>query len=188
MSKIFEFFKGSKKDDAQHQEVREKINALLAAGQSLHLKREEALTAYDIELLKKELRIRVILTTLILAIIGIMFIWLGAGFMFFLGVLIVAAIYPLVRYQQKDMQRLLSDNKKEVMRGIITNKYTRVFGSGKDRKTHYWLTLGDNDFEVSDSRYKKYNMGDAAEFHTVEFPKRVTHILFEEKLEQAGLN
>ncbi len=187
MSKIIDFFKGSEKDDAQHQEVRKKINALLAAGQSLHLKREETLTAYDKELLRKELKARIIITTLVLAFIGILFIGLGEGLLFFLGALIVVAIYPLVRYQQKDMQRLLNENKKEVIRGIITKKFTKVLGR-KDRSTHYWLVLGENEFEVSHSRYKKYNIGDAAEFHTVEFPKRVTHILFEEKLEQAGIN
>ncbi|HMP99268.1 MAG TPA: hypothetical protein PKC24_05755 [Cyclobacteriaceae bacterium] len=187
MSNFFEFFRSSK-HDKQHEAVRTKISALLAEGKSLYLKREESLTSYDIQLLKQELKTRLIVSILVFAVVGGLFIWLGSGFMIILGALLLIAIYPIVRYQQKDMQRLFNDNKKEVIRGIITKSESRVSGSGKNRTTRYYLQLGDNEFEVSRTRYKKYKIGDAAEFHTVEYPKRVTHILFEEKLEQAGLN
>jgi hypothetical protein len=185
LSKIFDFLLG-RSATASTDPVRQKIDSMLQAGQQLHLHKEDQLSESDIKFLNKELRTRSILIILVFSIIGLLFSLLGEGAAKFIGFAMFALMFPIAWYQQKEMKRVISEGKKQITRGIITKKFTKG-SSRKENTITYYLTIGEMTLDVSKACYNSYEEGDAAEFHTVEYPKRVTFIITHQKLVGAGL-
>ena len=172
-----------KKDDA----VKSKINALRESGKELHLNRTEPLTAEDIHFIEKHAQTSVIAATVVFAAIAVMFFVFGNLIFYILGAGLLVMIIPTRKYIRSGTQSVIDKGEKQVIRGIITDRYTTSTGSSKSRTTHHWLKLGDITFEVSSSKYRTYAVGDAAEFHTVDYPVGKPFIIRDTKLESAGL-
>jgi len=166
--------------------VRKKIEGMLAAGQSLHLNKEEQLSVEDVKFLNNELKKRSLLIAIVFLSLGIIFSLLGEGGSRLIGYAAFALIVPVVWYQQKEMKRVISDGKKQIIRGIITKKFT-TGSNRKDSSITYHLTLGDVNLSVKKNCYDCYMEGEAAEFHTVEYPKRITFVISHQKIIGAGL-
>ncbi len=88
---------------------------------------------------------------------------------------------------KKDIARVINLGNKQVIRAIITDRVTTTTVTRDSKTRNYWLTLGEIKLLVARSKYEYYQIGDAAEFHTVEYPKGTTFILKEEKLNRAGI-
>lgn len=174
----------SKGNDAQ---VKQKIEALKSSGQELHVNREESLTAEDELVLRKYVQQTSWAAVIILGILGLVFLVLMEGIGMVVGIIMLGIIYPIRKYMHNDLNRALKEGKKQVIRGIITDRFTTTSGSHKSRRTHHWLILGEQKFEVTAAKYSTYALGDAAEFHTTDYPKGKVFILRDEKLEGAGL-
>jgi len=168
-------------------QIKQKIEELRARGQELHINREETLTAEDEQILRKYVEQTSWIALIVLVIMGIVFLVFMEGIGMVVGVIILALIYPMRKYMFNDLERALQEGKKQVIRGIITDRYTTTTGTHKSRSTHHWLALGEHKFEVTSAKYSAYALGDAAEFHTTDYPKGKAFILRDEKLEGAGL-
>ncbi len=175
--------KGKDKD----KEVKQKISELRSRGQELHVNREDTLTPEDELILQKYVQHTTWAALIVLGILGLVFLVFMEGIGMIIGIILLVLIYPIRRYMYKDLERALQEGKKHVIRGIITDRFTTTTGSHKSRTTHHWLMLGEHKFEVTSSKYSTYAVGDAAEFHTTDFPKGKAFILRDEKLEGAGL-
>ena len=176
-------FKVAQKNDP----IRQKIASLRASGQELHVNREEVLTDEDIATLNKYLKNTLLIVTLVLGIMALLFGILAEGFVKLVGLASLIAIYPIRKYLSKDMARVITAGKKKITRGIITDRFTTTSGSGKSKSTNYWLTIGDVKLKVARSKYTTYQVGEAAEFQTVDYPKGSVFVLRDEILDGAGL-
>jgi multisubunit Na+/H+ antiporter MnhG subunit len=174
----------TKGNDAQ---IKQKIEELKARGQELHVNREETLTAEDELVLRKYVQHTSWAAVIILGILGLVFLVFMEGLGMIVGIIMIGIIYPIRKYMHNDLERALKEGKKHVIRGIITDRFTTTTGSHKSRTTHHWLLLGEHKFEVTSAKYAAYAVGDAAEFHTTDYPKGKVFILRDEKLEGAGL-
>ncbi len=168
-------------------EAKQKLDALRAQGQELHSNREEALNAEDIQVLRKYVEQTSWIALIILGLLGIVFLVFMEGFGKLIGLILLILIYPTRKYMFNDLERVLSEGKKQVIRGIVTDRFTTTSGTRKERSTHYWLTIGEEKFEITSAKYGAYAIGDAAEFHTTDYPKGKQFILRDERLEGAGL-
>lgn len=176
-------FKAAQKNDP----IRQKIASLRASGQELHVNREEVLTDEDIAILNKYLKSTLLIVTIVLGILALLFGILGEDMVKLVGLASLIGIYPIRKYFSKDMERVITGGKKRVTRGIITDRFTTTSGSGKSKSTDYWLTIGDVKLKVARSKYTAYQVGEAAEFQTVDYPKGSVFVLRDQKLEGAGL-
>ncbi|WKZ60602.1 MAG: hypothetical protein QY309_03800 [Cyclobacteriaceae bacterium] len=176
-------FKVAQKNDP----IRQKIASLRASGQELHMNREDVLTGEDIAILNKYLKSTLLIVTIVLGILALLFGILGEDMVKLVGLASLIGIYPIRKYFSKDMERVITGRKKRVTRGIITDRFTTTSGSGKSKSTDYWLTIGDVKLKVARAKYTAYQVGEAAEFHTVDYPKGSVFVLRDEKLEGAGL-
>lgn len=175
--------KTSQKNDP----IRQKIASLRASGQELHVNREEVLTDEDIVILNKYLKNTLLIVTIVLGILALLFGILGEDLVKLVGLASLIGIYPIRKYLSKDMARVITAGKKKMTRGIITDRFTTTSGSGKSKSTDYWLTIGDVKLKVARSKYTAYQVGEAAEFQTVDYPKGSVFVLRDQKLEGAGL-
>jgi membrane protein implicated in regulation of membrane protease activity len=176
--------RGNRKEE---QAIKSKIHELRASGQELHVNRVEPLTEEDIEILNQHIKSTLWLLTIVLLLAGLAFVIFGNGFFTVIGIAVILLIYPARRYTRQGFDKVLTEGTKHVIRGIITDRYTTTSGSSKSRTTHHWIKLGEIKLEISSSQYTRYAVGDAAEFHTVDYPKGKPLILKEAKLEGAGL-
>jgi membrane protein implicated in regulation of membrane protease activity len=176
-----------RRKNTNDQEIKQKIHELRSRGQELHVNREETLTPEDELILKKYVQHTSIAALIVLGILGLVFLVFMEGIGMVVGVIVLALIYPIRTYMYKDLKRALEEGKKQVIRGIITDRFTTTTGSHKSRTTHHWLLLGEHKFEVTSAKYAAYAVGDAAEFHTTDYPKGKVFIISDEKLEGAGL-
>jgi hypothetical protein len=175
-------------DRNKQEAVAHKIKSLRDAGQELHVDRTDVLTKLDIDVLSKYIANTLVLVTVIFSILGLAFLIFGEGILArAIGLGLLVAIYPLRKHMQKEIVRVIEKGEKQIVRGIITDRTTTTTGSRDDRTTNYWLTLGEIKLLVTRSKYDYYQIGDAAEFHTVEYPKGTTFVLRDEKLDRAGL-
>ncbi|MBX2970655.1 MAG: hypothetical protein KF803_14890 [Cyclobacteriaceae bacterium] len=175
--------KTSQKNDP----IRQKIASLRASGQELHVNREEALQEEDISILNNYLKKTLLIVTIVLGILALLFGILGEDMVKLVGLASLIGIYPIRKYMSKDMERVITAGKKKVTRGIITDRFTTTSGSGKSKSTDYWIMIGDVKLKVERSKYVAYQVGEAAEFQTVDYPKGSVFVLKDEKLEGAGL-
>ncbi len=167
--------------------VTQKIQTLINAGHELHVNREDVLTTQDVDVLNKYIRQTLLLVTVVCGVLGLAFLIFSEGIGRMLGAALLVAIYPLRNHMKKDIIRVINEGKKQIIRGIITDRHTTTTGTRDSRTTNHWLTIGEIKLLVARSTYDYYLVGDAAEFHTVEYPKGTTFILKDEKLNGAGL-
>jgi hypothetical protein len=185
MNQILNFLFG-RNNSSSKDLVRQKIDTMLASGQPLHLNKEAPLSAEDKKFLSKELRKRSILIVIVFAVIGILFTFLAEGGGKLIGYGAFVLLFPVVWYQQKEMKRVISENKKQIARGIITKKFT-VGSHRSNSSITYYLTLGKINLTVERNCYNHFEEGDAAEFHTVEYPARATFVITYSKIVGAGI-
>jgi hypothetical protein len=185
MNRVINFLFGRNNSSSQDS-VRQKIDTMLAAGQPLHVNKEAPLSTEDISFLSKEVRKRSILIIIVFAVIGVLFAFLAEGGGKLIGYGAFVLLFPVVWYQQKEMKRVLSESRKQIIRGFITKKFTQ--GSNRNGNSiTYFLTLGEINLTVERNCYKHFEEGDAAEFHTVEYPARTTFVISYSKIVGAGI-
>ncbi len=181
-------FNRQKKEAEQQNPIRQKIQSLREQGKELHLNRVEVLSEEDIAILKKHNSQTLIIATAVFAIIGFAFLIFPEGIIArVLGAALLVVIFPMRKHLQKEIARVMQEDKKQVIRGIITERFITATGSRDSKRKDYWLTLGEVKLKLNKSQYERYQIGDAAEFHTVDYPKDVELIIRDEKLSQAGL-
>lgn len=168
-------------------QVKSKINELRASGQDLHINNEEMLTEEDEQVLRSYVNQTVWASVIVLGGLGFVFMVAMDGIGVIIGLILLVIIFPVRKYMIKDLERVLQEGKKQVVRGIITDRSTTTKGTGKSRNTYYWLTIGEYKFEVTSQKYQTYGVGDAAEFHITDYPKGKIFIIRDKKLEGAGI-
>lgn len=174
--------------DPKKEAVRQKIENLKASGQELHISREEPLTKEDRELIRKQFKTMFIIAAAVLGVIGLGFQIPMEIIFSVVGLVILGLIYPIHIYMRHMQDEIYKKGTKLITRGIITEHYTTTTGSGKSRNTNYWISIGERKFKVTAQLYNRYNLGDAAEFHSVDNHKENPMIIRDEKLEGAGVN
>jgi len=180
-------YRGKNLDKGKEDAAILKIHTLRNAGQELHVNRGDVLTKQDVDVLNRYIRQTLLLVTAIFGVLGFVFVIFTEGIGKVIGAGLLIAIYPLRNHMKKDIARVINEGNKQVIRGIITDRVTTTTGTRDSRTRNYWLTLGEIKLLVARSKYEYYQIGDAAEFHTVEYPKGTTFILKDEKLNRAGL-
>ncbi len=181
-------FNKQQKEAEKQDPIRQKIQAFREKGQELHLNREEELTEQDIVILKKHNSQTLLIATVVFALLGFAFLLFPEGIIArLLGAGLLVLIFPMRKHLQKEIVRVVQDGKKQVVRGIITERFITTTGRRDSKTKDYWLTLGEIKFKLNKSQYDRYQIGDAAEFHSVDYPKGVELIFRDEKLNQAGL-
>jgi hypothetical protein len=176
-----------RKENKQDEAMKVKIKELRNQGKELHLNRTEPLAAEDIQYLEKYSNMSVMAVTIIFAVIAILFFVFGNFIFYALGAGMLILIIPTRKYIRSGMQAVMDKGQKQVIRGLITDRYTTTTGTAKSQTTHYWLKLGDITLQVNSSKYGTYAVGDAAEFHTIDYPAGKIFIIRDSKLEGAGL-
>lgn len=121
---------------------------------------------------------------MLLIIVVSLFVWKGVpvdGFHVLIAAIPLCGLWcgGMILYRDKLHARLDQFKSKTVMRGVITRKYT-ISGEGSDDDSYY-LTIEKFTLNVELLVYKKYEIGDAAEFHF--YPPLDNHILYDAKLD-----
>lgn len=166
---------------------RARIDELRKQNQSLHYEREVPLTEQDIT----SLIMYKLAAVVVIGIAGLL-----TGLLISQFNEIPVALKPVVAgavamlfivlawWMNSKANKMIAEEKKTVVRGIITEKNTT--SEGRRDKTVHWLHVGDQRIKVNMFTYGKYSVGNAVEFHL--FERFGNLILHHEKLEGSGLN
>lgn len=109
--------------------------------------------------------------------------------------LILVALSSLLLKAVAKIQAVLQANKKTVIRGVITDRFTRKEYS-KERdddgkrsaRVNQYLVIGKREFRVNNEIYATYRTGQAVEVHFIDSPKKSRHYFLEHHLlKEAGL-
>jgi len=183
-----------KRDRTPPKEVRQQLDGLLESGQSLHYEQDVALSPQDIGFIKS-MFLKVVLFCLVASsILGLVIylfqeedtVWVVGG------VLLLFQVFLLVRASLQLFANLRS-GKKTIVRGIITDRYTKkLFGpededGRRDEKTLHYLQVGTREFEVSSSIYKSHKIGKAIELQYILSYKGKPYFLHHRTLKDAGV-
>ena len=123
---------------------------------------------------------------IIVAIIGISITYFLAEGMFpivvlivFLGVAVVIAYTSIT-----SMNGILKNNRKMVIKGIITGERQQRTGAGRNRTYTYFKTIGTKELQVDAGVYRRYKVGNSVEIHYALNGKMVPYVFVDKLLSE----
>jgi len=170
----------------QNESALKRIEELLASGNALHVITNEPLTQKDKAKLmsaRNEQMIAYIFLGLLL--VGVPFLASEEELNWNYKIIIATGVFisygTLVVLVYIKMNRTYDKSSKEVIKGFVTFKNAER----KEKSTHYSLTIGTIELNVTSGVYSHYQVGDAGEFHR--FSGWGTVLLSHRKIDGAGL-
>jgi len=174
-------------------EVQEKIDSLLESGQALHYEQDIPLTVADVRLIRGMfLKVTLLCLGLSVPLVAVIYFVNEETVWVICGVLLLCLGYILIRAAVQLFANLRT-GKKTIVRGIITDRFTRKkFGpqdedGHRDVKTVYFLQIGTREFPVSSQVYGSHKTGKAIELEYVKAFNGQPFILHHRKLPDAGM-
>lgn len=183
-----------KRDRTPPKEVKEQLEKLQESGQALHYEQDVPLSSEDTRFIKSMFLKVVLLCLVVSTITGLVIyffqeedtVWVIGGVLLLLQViLLVRAVLQLFAN--------LHSGKKTIVRGIITDRYTKKhFGpededGHRDEKTLHYLQVGTREFEVNSTIYKSHKVGKAIELQYILSYKGKPFFLNHRTLKDAGI-
>lgn len=185
-----------KRDYIPKKHVVQQLQALDATGIQLSYEQHIPLSSSNV-LFLKSIRLKVVafLTPLTIVMLLITYSFRSEEFVLIFGLILsMAVLYNLVKAFLK-IRRVLNVGEKTMVRGIITDRFTRKdYSDERDEdgkrssRKNFYLVIGGRDFIVNPEIYTDYRIGEAIELHFIESTKKnKPYILEHHKLEKAGL-
>jgi hypothetical protein len=174
----------------------EQLHKLEEAGTALAYRKSLPLSTLNIQQLKST---RTKITLLLLLLVSVMVVAMTIFRAYEVALLVGGALCLLwlgtlsVVYLR--IKKVLRAATKTVIRGIITDRFTREEFYGeknedgkRDTRIHEYLKIGDWEIRVTKEIYAAYRIGEAVELHLVELGEKARpYVLEDRKLADAGL-
>lgn len=183
-----------KRDFFPTKEVKQQLEDLQSSGQPLHYEVDVPLTPQDRTLIKG-LFFKIALFCIALAIpfAGVLYFFRSEEMVLLIcGVALLSFIYIIAKagYQ---LGSNLKAGKKTVVRGIITDRFTRKeYGAAdedgkREEKIVSYFQVGAREFRVDRGIYGDHKIGEAVELHYITSTGGKPYFIHHHRLESAGL-
>ncbi|MEJ1237333.1 hypothetical protein WBG78_04330 [Chryseolinea sp. T2] len=139
-------------------------------GIALHYEQETSLSSTDLAALSKTMRQSMAVLP-ICAIVGFVIVYFfidGGPFAYAIAAAVLILIAVSLASVLKAYRRIVSRGVKTVIRGVVTNRLETTADSGDNKKTTYYVIIGDRQLRVDQEFYNEYLPGDALEVHFAE--------------------
>lgn len=153
--------------------AREKLKSL--GSTPLAYEAVEPLKPEDIRLLKRQLYYMVVMMTPISCLPAIFLFFAddsSKGYIYFFMLMWLVVVLLISGQSYSNIMRIRKAGKKIVIRGIVTDRFkkyeTRQTSGGESTTAIPILKIGDRELQAKQWMYRRYNVGDAVEFHYAE--------------------
>lgn len=162
----------------------EQIAAMQQQGVALHHEKEMPLESRDVSKVMKMIR-QALTIVPVCSVIGFLIVHflIGDGILPY-AILLLFIVITLIAILKgvKVFRKILQNNTKIVVRGIVTEHWEVSQGSGEDKKVTYYVRIGDRQLCVDEEFYNEFLKGDAVEVHFAEVNKTSPFIFHTERI------
>lgn len=169
-----------KRDFIPKKHIAQQLHDLEVAGMELSYAQQVPLSSSNIQLLKStRTKVFAFLASLVFLLLSITYIFRSEEIVLVVGLALSLVFMSILLKTFLKISATLITGKKTMVRGIITDRFTRTdYSEERDEdgkrsaRKNLYLVIGNREFVVNPEIYSVYRIGDALELHFIESTKK----------------